>query len=126
MSEDMPPLTLTAPKLFNLLSLNDQNGKPLVTIGQDGTVTVHELGSEPKAAKIFWDSLHIHGVSLFNQITLLTEELKATRQRLEGDIRVLQQEKEFLAKTNDDNLNRLERALTENARLKHLTTRRYL
>jgi hypothetical protein len=87
---DMEPITLTAPPVVNLLSLNDTDGNPIVTIGPDGTVRIFQLGAEPKAAKVFWDAIHIHGVTLFNQIENLKQDLKIMRQRLEGDIRVIQ------------------------------------
>jgi hypothetical protein len=73
---DMEPITLTAPPVVNLLSLNDTDGHPIVTIGPDGTVKIFQLGAEPKAAKVFWDAIHIHGVSLFNQIAQLQAEVK--------------------------------------------------
>jgi hypothetical protein len=70
----------TLPKV-DLLVIHGTD-KPIASIGPDGTVTIHQLGAEPKAAKAFWDAIHVHGVSLFNRITTLEAENSALKDRL--------------------------------------------
>lgn len=75
----METFVLQAPVKADLLRIAGEANEPLVTIGPDGTVTIHKLGSAPEAARVFWDAIHVHGVSLFNRITELEADLDDCR-----------------------------------------------
>jgi hypothetical protein len=44
----------------HFLTINAGSPEPIVTISPDGTVTVHKAGSEPEAARIFWEAVGMH------------------------------------------------------------------
>ena len=75
--------------LLQICDVTDDN-KELVTIKPDGTVIVHEYGSEPEAAKIFWDAIQLYGKTflqqiqeLENKVSELTDENARLKARLD-------------------------------------------
>jgi len=58
------------------LVIAEQEHTPLVTIAPDGTVTILKEGNDKKAAKAFYESLELEGVTLHQTIKKLREALE--------------------------------------------------
>ena len=56
---------------------------PFVTVKCDGTVVIHKEGGDKEAAKAFYDSLQIEGVTLHQKIEQLQRELAAADAELD-------------------------------------------
>ena len=58
-----------------LMKIDNQYGRPLVTIDQSGLVTIHEKCGEDKAAEMFWSAIQIRGQTLIARIRQLEAEV---------------------------------------------------
>lgn len=62
-----------------LLRICGPDNEPVVSIAQDGTVTVYKEGGDKLAAKIFWDSLQVYGQTQEQRIKAAEVERDALR-----------------------------------------------
>ncbi len=72
----------------HLIQFYDSNGDLIVTIAPDGTVTIHQVGGDEEAARIFWTQLQLSGQTFLQRISeleyaceILREEHKQSYQR---------------------------------------------
>ena len=65
-----------------LIQFDSDEGKVIATILSDGTVELKEKGADKKAAELFWNSLQIEGMSLFEKIKNLEKELEVKDKQL--------------------------------------------
>ncbi len=88
MSDQVHTLNLTPmenpPLMVLVIKSPEGEDKPLVTIRANGTVQIHEPGSEPVAAKIFYGALQIEGQTLYGKIKDL-ELLNANLREINKD-----------------------------------------
>lgn len=75
-----------APQYQSLLAIHGMDGKVLVEIAPDATVTVHEAGKEPEAAKVFWDAIRVQGRSYVGEIARLDARVKQLEAALAGTL----------------------------------------
>jgi len=80
--EEAEELVVINHKSTYLIQMSDEDGKPLVSIGLDGRVVIHQKNCEDEAAKVFYESLQIQGMSLFEKIDELEEENAKLKKRL--------------------------------------------
>jgi hypothetical protein len=73
-------MNIQIPKTEYLVRFLGDSNRPLVTVGNDGTVTIHEYGAERQAAEIFWNALQVAGMSLVARIAALEDELAPYRE----------------------------------------------
>jgi len=66
------------------LRLYGSKSQELVTIGRDGTVTIHEEGAETEAARVFYEALEFEGKALHKRIETLEEAIRETERWLRG------------------------------------------
>jgi len=58
---DHPSLSLTKERPEFIVEIFGDDNERLVSLRYDGTVIVHKEGSEPEAARRFWDAIGVEG-----------------------------------------------------------------
>lgn len=84
-------LSIAIPSDVPLLAISSA-AKPLITVKQDGTVVVHEYGADKEAARMFYESLHLEGTTLYQKVAEQADEierLRADRDRLLTTLRLM-------------------------------------
>jgi len=75
------------------LTINAGSQEPIVTISQDGTVTVHKAGSEPEAARIFWEAVGMHHQTVIEERDRLKRRVEELEAMFSEELEALKQER---------------------------------